>query len=527
MNQGIIQEQMKLSEGFASADMFERLERLSHLPQQVPDYPQVILQEHLYGVDLDPEAAEIATVNLTMQAFADSRQKKLPQILNENIKVGNSLISGTEEELKPYFGEAWAEKRPFNWEQEFPVVMRSGGFDVVIGNPPYVDSESMVSSGQQPLRDWITKHFKMAKGNWDIYIAFLDLGLALTHANGTSGFITPDKWISKSFGDELRKGTIGNIASLAKVGREVFKSSKVDAIIAIFSKRNSQALDILDFREGIVLHKRTVEKQTLSSPFAFDHLFSHHLDFLLKIEAVGKQKVSDFGECENACATSDAYKLEPLIVDSPGDFDSYRQLKVVNTGTIGRYFFKWGKHQMTYLRHKYLCPIVERDEFLSLFTNSYAKKALKPKIVIKGLNLLDACLDVDGSVIPGKTTLIVTSSDVRNLRYLLGILNSGLAVFYLKERYPASSYNQGITFTKNMINSLPLPQATGNQLDGLVALVERMLALQERLKPLRGTGLTAEQDLQREIEQTDRKIDTLVYEMYGLSEGERRLVAGQ
>jgi len=108
MNQGIVQEQTKLVEGFASADMFERLQRISHLPQQVLDYPQVILKEHLYGVDLDAEAAEIATVNLTMQAFADSRQTKLPRILNENIKVGNSLVGCWFDRFQDYPALAWA-----------------------------------------------------------------------------------------------------------------------------------------------------------------------------------------------------------------------------------------------------------------------------------------------------------------------------------------------------------------------------------------------------------------------------------
>jgi hypothetical protein len=92
MNQQIEGEQVKLLANVASPDMFKRLELLKQLPQPLLDYPHHILQKQLYGVDIDPEAAEIAAVNLTMQAFADARQEKLPLILNENIKVGNSLI---------------------------------------------------------------------------------------------------------------------------------------------------------------------------------------------------------------------------------------------------------------------------------------------------------------------------------------------------------------------------------------------------------------------------------------------------
>jgi len=138
MKQQIEDAQVKLLASVASPDMFKRLELLKQLPQPLLDYSHHILQKQLYGVDIDPEAAEIAAVNLTMQAFTDARQEKLPLILNENIKVGNSLISGREQELCRYFGESWKEKRPFNWEDEFPQIMKDGGFDVVVGNPPWV-----------------------------------------------------------------------------------------------------------------------------------------------------------------------------------------------------------------------------------------------------------------------------------------------------------------------------------------------------------------------------------------------------
>ncbi|MDO8671640.1 MAG: N-6 DNA methylase, partial [Dehalococcoidia bacterium] len=136
-NESIAQEQARMLANAAQFRLFDTLEDIKHLPEPVTDYPDVILREHLFGVDLDPEAAEIAAVNLTMQAFADSRNKKLPRILNENIKVGNSLVSGGEAELNPYFGDAWQKKRPFNWANEFPEVMATGGFDIVLGNPPY------------------------------------------------------------------------------------------------------------------------------------------------------------------------------------------------------------------------------------------------------------------------------------------------------------------------------------------------------------------------------------------------------
>jgi type I restriction-modification system DNA methylase subunit len=517
INEMIDNERVRLLASAGSTDMFQRLELFKQLPEPLVDYPHHILEEQLFGVDIDPEAAEISAVNLTMQAFADAKREKLPLILNENIKVGNSLISGTEEELRTYFGDTLQEQKPFNWGEEFPDVMSSGRFDVVVGNPPYIDSESMVKSGQKNLREFISKTYKLTKGNWDIYIAFFELGLRLLHKRGMLAFITPDKWISKPFGDELRKGTISSMFAVAKSGREVFKSSNVDSIIPFFSKSHSGALDIVGFEQGIFVLRKRLDKKLLKSPFSFDHLFSDYLDLLLKVDDL-PNKLSDLGVCENACATSDAYKLEPLIADSLGDYDGNIHFKVVNTGTIGKYFTKWGKREMTYLRKKYLHPVVKKKDFFSLFAGSYSKKAAKPKIIIKGLNLLDACLDTDGSIIPGKTTLVVTSQDMRRLKFLLGILNSRFVFFYIKERYPASSYNQGISFTKEMINNLPLPRTAENEQNPIVSLVDSILLLTDSED---FSNNLAKQD---QVKDYASQIDQLVYQLYHLTPKEKSVV---
>src|SRR4030042_598884 len=99
-----------------------------------------ILLNNIYGVDLDPQAVEIARLNLLISAL-DSRMK-LPG-LDKNIKNGNSLISGTDEELRKYFGTNYRDKKPFNWDEKFPEVFKQGGFNVIIGNPPYIRVQTL------------------------------------------------------------------------------------------------------------------------------------------------------------------------------------------------------------------------------------------------------------------------------------------------------------------------------------------------------------------------------------------------
>lgn len=104
------------------------------------------------------------------------------------------------------------------------------GFDIVIGNPPYIDSETMTLLGQEEMRTYIAKTYKYIKGNWDIYMAFMEQGLRLC-PNGYLCFITPDKWLSRPFGAKFREFCmIPRMNSIAHTGNQTFKSAMVDAM---------------------------------------------------------------------------------------------------------------------------------------------------------------------------------------------------------------------------------------------------------------------------------------------------------
>ncbi|HEN5539838.1 TPA: Eco57I restriction-modification methylase domain-containing protein, partial [Legionella pneumophila] len=242
------------------------------------------------------------------------------------------------------------------------------GFDIVIANPPYIDSEEMTKS-QKSLRDNIAKNYQLTKGNWDIYIAFYERGFKILNTNGSLAFISPDKWIVKSFGYELRKASLKKLYSILKSGRDVFKEAKVDSIITVFINKECSDLKTYSYENRKIIFKGEISKNLIHEPFTLDFVFSNYLFILKKIESC-KGFLSDSFKCENACATSDAYKLKPLIEDLiESDFDKTKHLKIINTGTIGKYTSKWGKVKMTYLKSKYLFPVVDREKFLKLFNN--------------------------------------------------------------------------------------------------------------------------------------------------------------
>ena len=408
-------------------------------------------------------------------------------------------------------------RNAFEWRFEFPEVLdeKTGdfnGFDIVVGNPPYIDSEGMVNRGQKEIRELISNTYRMTKGNWDIYIAFFERSFNVLGSSGFLSFISPDKWISKSFGDELRINTFDNLYSMLEAGRDIFGSANVDSIVSLFCKNKpSTQLKVYKIKEGNAHLKNEVNKKLLKLPFAFDFVFSDHLELLLKIEK-NCGKLSDFLECENACATSDAYKLKPFIQDLSQNnlFDSNKQLKIINTGTIGKYISKWGHKEMTYLKDKYLCPVTNKKDFLDSFQKSYGQKSIRPKLIVKGLTLLDGCLDFEGNIIPGKSTLVIASDNLKKLKFISAVLNSKLAIFYIKEKYPSSSYNQGVNFTKDMINNLPVPQISQKEQKPFIDLVDKILAAKKK-------------DPKKDTSKLEDKIDRMVYKLYDLTKEESRL----
>jgi len=534
-----------------------------------------IIEKNIYGVDIEPMAVEISRLRTWLSIIVDeeSDSKKIKPLPNLEFKFvcANSLIDlndgtsvlGDDPDLdvklqnirdayfnteslnkkkklrleyeklisgqKNLFGESLRSKqlktyKPFDNESssvffnpEFMFGVEN--FDILIANPPYIDSEGMVKNGQSDLREQIQKKYKWTKGNWDIYIAFFELGFKYISRKGVLTYITPDKWISKPFGNELRNGIIDHIFLVLKSGRKIFDSAKVDSIITFISKEKYKNTMIVEYKEGKFILKRSIDKKILSYPFAFDHLFSDNLELIEKI-SLNKNKICDIGKCENACATSDAYKLKPFIKNiEKKDFDDSIYFKIINTGTIAKYYSKWAKKEMTYLKDKYSCPVVMKKLFFENFKNSYGAKAIEKKIIIKGLNLLDGCIDLVGDTIPAKTTLVITAQNEKFLKFILALINSQISFFYVKEKYPSSSYNQGTTFTKNMINDLPLPFSfTEKDIDRVVIEVDKILNI------ITDKEFKETKETLSNIAFIIKKIDDIFFELYCINEAEKTII---
>ncbi|MFB6216180.1 MAG: Eco57I restriction-modification methylase domain-containing protein, partial [Candidatus Aenigmatarchaeota archaeon] len=202
------------------------------------DINRRILTDNLHGVDLNEEAVEITRINLWLRSIQkDTELNKL----DHNIRTGNSLISGTDEELQDYF-ENPEEKNPFNWTDEFQEVFEeNGGFDVVIGNPPYLKISKLDSEQENFLKE----KYNCLKSESNTFAAFIERAEDLLSENGVLGFIVHKNLLNLKTHDRLREEILTefSIEEIVDMGKGVFDEVTAETIIIIL-RYNGESKDV-------------------------------------------------------------------------------------------------------------------------------------------------------------------------------------------------------------------------------------------------------------------------------------------
>ena len=222
----------------------------------------LILLNHIYGVDHDSQAVEVAKFSLllkiledetasTIAAFNRTGRKALPN-LKENIKSGNSLVDAQIFDFVAIsqVDEMLMQINPFDWHQEFPKVMESGGFDAIVGNPPYVRIQNMVH--YSPVEVDYYRHSKTVfttagQDNFDKYYLFIERGLQLLKQKGYLGYIVPNKFFTIQSGQQLRKllSQERNLLQLVHFGVEqIFPTRSTYTTILVLSKSATEQFTV-------------------------------------------------------------------------------------------------------------------------------------------------------------------------------------------------------------------------------------------------------------------------------------------
>jgi predicted type IV restriction endonuclease len=555
-----------------------------------------ILLANIYGVDIDSQAVEVTKLSLLLKVLEgeteDSLERQLhllheralPDLAN-NIKCGNSLIGSDfykGQQVDAFDEEEQYRINAFDWNDEFSDVMKSGGFDAVIGNPPYVRQESI-----RELKEYFRKKFVSYSSTADLYVYFIERAIHLLNPTGRFAFIVSSGFLRTTFGEPLRS-FLSESVGLQRIvdfgGLPIFESAKDTYVcIPIITKsRDNCEIEVTQV-SSLVPDKLQVQLNSVNYAIPLSRLSTDGWSFKSDVEADLFEKICAIGiplgrhvhrrmyyglkTGMNAAFVIDTKQRCKLCLDDP----RYQPLihPVLGGEDIRRYIARergmwiivipagWTNSEISRESPK-LASLSERqawdwltreypdlagylksfeepcrrrqdkgDYWWELRSCDYYKEMNAPKIIFP-----DICkaprfyLDATGSYILN-TAYLLASEDV----YLLGILNSRLFWFCIGNiSIPfgtrAGQYRYRLIY--QYMEKVPIraidPSDSRDRIrhDKMVSLVQRMLDLHKRVRDAQtGHEYTL---LERQIASTDLEIDHLVYELYGLTAEEIAIV---
>jgi len=520
-----------------------------------------VLTSNIFGVDLDIQAIEIARLNLLLRSLA--KRETLPS-LAENIKQGNSLISGTEQELKAYFGKKWPEKKPFNWNEEFKDIMAKGGFDVVIGNPPYIGFQGFMDQ-----KDYLKNIYESAKGRFDVYIPFIERGIELLKEGGLFGFIMPSNFMKRQHGQTIRT-ILKNRCKILQIvdfqHQQIFEQALNYTCIFIFEKSKPTQQYFINYISPSIDEEPLVIRQEDLKDDGWVFINQTHERIVSKIQAEANIPLGELTEAISEGIVTGENEVFTLPLSMADKLHLERDLlkPAIQGRQIQRYCHESVEKMVIYpYRNKDgRTELIPEEDFLNLFPitwnyllsrkknlsgRKYFEKSTKSwyelwcertfsqqattKIIVPELASCNrfACCDDFIFYLDTVCGIIPINKDLKDYLYLLGILNSSLLNFYYrKTTVPKAG---GFYIYKTMfLKKLPIRCIDINNPNdkkrhaSLVTLVDRILKLNKQLAPIRNTPCNERDELLQKIERTDREIDNLVYDLYGLNEEERKIV---
>jgi type I restriction-modification system DNA methylase subunit len=456
----------------------------------------------IHGVDLDERAVAVAKLNLAFK-LAEHGQR-LPAF-EGNIRLGNSLID-----------DPTVDPKKFVWKEEFPHIMANGGFDVVIGNPPWGAGLSKTD------KQWFRENYRSGKGIIDTFALFVERAGSLLRGGGFLGLVLPDIVLLKNY-QIIRKYILDNftIASIAYNGM-AFKGVNLNSVTLVLKNerpKKSHQIEININREETRLkHNRLPQSlfETIED-YKFNIYLTPDLIALknkLNSKFVPMAFVGDAHEGIHSGNIRDKLFVEKRL-------NSKCRPLIFGRDEVGRYFLEWAGKWVHYDR-----SIVDKrkGEYAGLAKEEYFTN---PKVFIRRTgDVIYAIPDSEGYFASNNLFVFSLKSDYiekLDLRYITGLLNSKLMTFFYRLIQPREK--QLFAELKiTHISKFPIAIVDRNQQAAIIERVDRMIDRQKRLRRLKGKSEEEARSLRREIEKTDREIDELVYEIYGLTAEERRIV---
>ncbi len=496
-----------------------------------------ILLTHVFGVDIDRQAVETTKLSLLLKVLEGEtaetlgstlrlfHERALPD-LDGNIKCGNSLI-GPEfyngQQLSLMDEDERLRVNVFDWKSEFPAVFRGGtpGFDAVIGNPPY---GAAFSTAEQA---YLRHAYRTPANSLDSFLLFVERSGVLLCRGGALGFVVPSGWVSLPSAKPLRSHFLETFRprSFVSLPFDVFGGAYIDCVVLTATRRGGtdadggDAVDLIVFPsrhkiqsidDFISFHKTTGYRLWLSSP---------DREFLVTCSADESQLLNKIRNSSRRLGDAVLVKRGIESFDVAPTARGLENPKRAFTGVLQRYVLQQGPRGFV----AYV-PDVARSKPIEYFAE---RRILLRQVLSRSLRL-QAVLASEAFLTNQSVQSLLPNpgaKPVLPLSALLAILNSRLLSWYFVKLNAAARRDDFPKIIIQQTRDLPLPPLVAPErarLSRAASHVDLMLRLQTQLAAARTAhDKTA---IQRQIDALDNQIDTLVYELYGLTDDEIAVV---
>ena len=421
------------------------------------DRTKEILQKNIFGVDLNKESVEITKLSLWLKT---ANKNKTLASLENNIKCGNSLIDDPK----------IAGDLAFNWENEFPEVFANGGFDIVIGNPPYVSAEYI----SEIEKNFYEKNYFSASGRQNLYIIFYEKSINLLRKNGNLGFVTPYTILKNMYYKDIREYILNNTTILEIIdfkGIIVFKDAGVDSIVFLLKKEKQEEYtikyinNIKEFENQIYdinyfKNSQIKEKKDLSIQFSKNEKLISKI--LNKKNILQLKEIIDF--------------KQGIITGGNKDFLTKEKLHNCEKVLTGMDFCRY----RLFNPNQYIIYDIEklhRPRKREIFES-------KEKILLRQTGAFPICMLDDKQYFTLDTVHNgILKNNNFNIKYILALLNSSFTKFI----YENLINENGKIFAQVKIiyiNELPIINISLEKQQTFIEKVDKMLSLNKELQDL-------------------------------------------
>jgi type I restriction-modification system DNA methylase subunit len=492
-----------------------------------------ILTNNIFGVDIDAQAVEVTKLSLMLKCMEGETKSSLAAqmqfgervlpTLDDNIKSGNSLIDMDFYDTEFDFGEN-RKTKPFSWKNGFPKVFKDGGFDVVIGNPPYVFGRDWKSLGiGDGIKSYLGSHYKSSPYQLDFFSIFMEKGIELVKESGFTSFIVPNVWLTNTYSSSTRKFLLANssVLKIAVPEHKVFEGITVDTVVYILKKGKAKTTSFIiskltNSEESLISELDFTEYATGEKPISTS-LTKGGISLIEKIKnntvtlgeiaditrGVHPYRTGGFGKS----AFKDGQQIQKDVDERPyhskqpkpgyRPFIYGKDLKC-NTKTEPKEYILYGK---------WLAE--PRDEKFFEGDRIYSRKILGKTLIVTA--------EKENSVADQQVYITKPHDKSISVYYLSAILGSKLISFFIRNYF--DELNDAFPQIKvGQLKSLPIKIGSEKKQSELNKLVLQLLNLNEE-KPKTNLSDKLNQ-LEARIKYTDDKINQLVFELYGLSEEE-------